>query len=239
MSVKHLLPTRSQHGLWVGLVLLTSLSAGCEREPHADAEGPYVPPEPAQLTPPSSVVPIEGVSTVTFHAGEEAVEAAVAGSLYRPIRAMRVDEEGRRRLEIFTSDEGDTVTFAEADFHLLPTGATSDDGTIMLCWNTLTGESSEFSPDAPDPARGMALHCRTNDEGALGPVARIRAPTVGTWIRRLVALPGGEFRLLYKGDDGWFEAGDDPAHGVYEAYYRDGEWTSPTLLIPIPSPSTP
>lgn len=223
---------RSQNIVHLALTLASLGAAACDTGT-TPTDQPYVPPAPVQLTPPVGVDWEPGTPPfVRFQADYETIEVRVEGSIYRPIRTIRVDELGRNRLELVTGDDGAAVVIAEPGFHLGAVGATQTDGTIMVCWNTLTGETSDYSPTTPDPARGMALHCRTYHDGELSEPTRIRANTVGCWIRRLVALPDGGFRLLYKGDDGWFEASENPIHGVYESRFASA-WSVPTLLIPV------
>jgi len=231
---------RAAGTLYRAALAASVVAAGCAKPaPQCDVNIEYVAPKPAQLTPPPSVTREPGNPAVTFQAQAEVVEVPVAGNAFRPIRAATGSAtDGRRRLELVINNDGDAVTFADEDWHIFPTGSAGPDGSMMLCWNTLTGESSEYSPDAPDPARGMALNCRLFKDGQLQPTERIRVPTVGCWIRRVVALGNESYRLLYKGDDGWFEAGSKPNHGVYEVYYSQGRWTEPALLIPVPTLGT-
>lgn len=198
--------------------------------------GNYVPPEPVQLTPPRGIILDHGVNT-SFNVEVPIFEIAVPGSKYKPMQAELAGSDGKRVLSVLVADDR-KVEFAEADFHMTPAAATQVNGDIMICWNTLTGTSSEYNPNSPDPARGMALYCRLlRDDNTLSPRHRIHVPTVGAWLTKVAALDDGGFRLLYKGDDGWFEADHtNPLHGVYEAYYADGTWTTPSLVVPVPNP---
>jgi hypothetical protein len=201
-----------------------------------DSNEPYVPPTDVQLTPPegrTSDTPTVGMNTT-----RKVVDLDVDGAGNRKLRATLVGDQGQRSLAVALPDES-LIEFARADFHVTTVAAADESGNLMICWNTLTGRTTAYSPNSPDPATGMALHCRRLDaQNQLASAVRIPSPTVGCWIQQVVALPGGGFRLLYTGDDGWFD-GDpkNPLHGTYEAYFDADTWTKPQLLLPVPDPA--
>lgn len=218
------------------LVLLSVALTACEREPLPPedivAEVPYEPPAPVQLTPPPSVKREPGDPTVKPRMDRNDVQLPTAGHAYRPLIVSH-DEEARREISITIDNNGETAVVAESGFHILPTSAAQEDGRIMICWNTLTGEKSEYSGMMPDPARGMSAYCRQLKDGVLGQTHLIRSPTVGCWIKQVIAMPDGRFRLIYKGDDGWFSAEQKPLHGTYSVFFENGAWTTPELKVPV------
>jgi hypothetical protein len=218
-------------------LLALALSA-CLGDGTIQPPGPYTQPAPAQLDPPPRYRLRPNTPLVGFNRERTVVEFPVAGDENRPLHALLAGANGQRKLAVLVGLDRHVV-FAEPGFHLPPAGAADAEGDLMLCWNTLNGATSPHSPTTPDPSRGMTLHCRLlHADESLGPTRQIEVPTVGCWISKLVALPGGGFRLLYKGDDGWFEARyEKPEHGVYETFYAAGTWSPPALVVPVPDPT--
>lgn len=225
------------------------IDAGDQGEATIDAEaprpdpgptpvGPYVQPAPAQLDPPPNYRLRPDTPLVAFQPARDVVEIQVFGHAYRPIQAIAEGDEGERSIALLVGPDR-RVEVAAAGFHAIIAGAANSAGDIMVCWNTLNGATSEYSPDTPDPARGMTLRCRlVHRDESLGPEHQIRVPTVGCWIRKVVPLRDDTFRLLYKGDDGWFEArADRDTHGVHEARFDGAAWSTPRLIVPVPDPA--
>lgn len=225
-------------GSFVCLSLAGALAACHDNVASSGQETPYVQPAPVQLDPPPNYRLRPDTPLVGFHADRDVVEFPVFGDQTRPVQALLAGPLGERALAVLVGPNRQVV-FAEPGFHLAPTGASDPHGDLMLCWNTLNGATSRYSPTTPDPSRGMTLRCRLMHlDESLEPTQQIRVPTVGCWIRKLLPLRGGGFRLLYKGDDGWFEARNDkPDHGIYESRYVAGAWTTPMLIVPVPDPA--
>jgi hypothetical protein len=138
------------------------------------------------------------------------------------------DTVGRREL----SYRGEV--FAPADWHLPPAAAVAMGGTMLVCFNTLTGASSPLTAQGvPDPSRGMTLTCRTRTAaGVWSAPTTLRATTRGVWLQRVFAREDGTFRVLYFGDDGYLVGPRAEGHGVFETIYANGVLSPPRLVVP-------
>lgn len=151
----------------------------------------------------------------------------VTGNAGLKMEGVLEDDWGRRSLTL-KGPSGRTQV-APAGWNLPPAAAQGDDGTLTVCWNQLTGAADAHSGDIPNPANGLALWCRVGAPDGLGPAERLAAEAHAPWVQKVIALPGGAFRVVWYEDDGWFLARPEPHHVIREAIF-DGGWGEPSVV---------
>ena len=155
----------------------------------------------------------------------------VRGNSRWKLAGTLADRMGRRSLSLITPAGTEAIT--EGGWYLPPAGAMNPSGDLMVCYNLLTGKTSQITEGMmPDPRKGVKAFCRLRTttgwqrEFEVGDRTRI-----GNWIRSITALNDGSFRVEYLADDGLLF---DPAakHLIKTQTLVDGKITGERLVRP-------
>lgn len=108
--------------------------------------------------------------------------------------------DGRREIVLRAGGSDHRVT--DADWIILATGGYDAAGMALICWNVLTGRTSDTG-GMPHPSTGLEVRCRTWT-GSLGPVLAASDVTQHEWLIEVTSSSPGQFMLTtYRDATGW------------------------------------
>ncbi len=213
--------------------------AGCASSPSlsTDASAPVdrgAPVDAGPLVTPTGLTAQDGGALFALNTTDRVITLAVEGDGQHQLQGVLTDELGRRELRYVGAD-GRAEVLAPSDWNLPPAAAVVRGGSVMACFNVLTGGPSSNTAGAmPDPSRSMVLRCRVRTAQGWGAPTDLPVTTRGAWVQRVVAREDGGFRVLIYGDDGFFIAPPSAHHGIYDATWTDGRWSDVRFVMPAP-----
>lgn len=136
------------------------------------------------------------------------------------VTASLVGSEGKRAFSYQGGKEGKCqTTVTEGDWNLPPEAVMNKTGQVVICWNHLSGASSEFTyGPLPDPQHGVELFCSLYDTNCTLMAERIRvgASYPVAWLRDVTAQANGTFVIEFMYESGWLSTPTLPEHGTYQ-----------------------
>ncbi len=213
--------------------------AGCASSPSPSTDAGAstdrgAPVDAGALVTPTGLTAQDGGALFALNTTERVITLAVEGDAQHQLQGVLTDDLGRRELR-YVDAAGRAEVLAPSDWNLPPAAAVVRGGSVMACFNVLTGGPSPNTAGAmPDPSRSMVLRCRLRTAQGWGAPTDLPVTTRGAWVQRVVAREDGGFRVLIYGDDGFFIAPPSAHHGIYDATWTDGRWSEVRFVMPAP-----
>jgi hypothetical protein len=136
---------------------------------------------------------------------------------------------GQRAIEL-TDSAGRVEMVAEADWNLPAVAALSANGTLLVCWNLLTGPESEEG-GMPHPSTGLALYCRSRKDGSYSDAFAVAETGVPCWLKDVKAEEGDGFSILYfRNQSGWLIGPPAEGDGIFRQGF-DGTNLAPPVVL--------
>ncbi len=181
----------------------------------------------------------EGGALFEMDTSTAVFDLAFAGDASAQLQGVLADDKGRREILFRTSADAAAEVVFSADWHLPAAGAMSEDGSTLVCVNTLAGVPSA-ADTFPDPRQGVVLSCRSREQGTWAQEIPVSSNTGAWWLMALDVVEDGVFTLTYSFDQAGTLIGDNHEDdAVYRVIFSGGEMGVPEMIQSLSSEFNP